>query len=267
MMKNKEYKRFLKYLFSKYIAENLVHIPREHSWVRVNEKKHYRDTLLLLRCLNDLCETDEDFGMLVRAECLYEKTFIIRAAFREHYYIASRLGLFNMWEDHYAEIVAGLSVANFPKGELGLLKDFGVVRSQEELTETIYYVKKQAPKQHFERGEIRPLIWGVSGELMYYEDEAGDTRFDNEKDLMLNEECQENNKKKKPKPKPKLNRKWFKGLGKIGEGVTTSMLDILLATGMLNLPIPPEDKAWKVITSVTTGFGKIMDGVGDLRGE
>jgi hypothetical protein len=69
------------------------------------------------------------------------------------------------------------------------------------------------------------------------------------------------------KEKAKKSRRWFKGLGQIGQGAALSIGDIALAARMLTFPVSPETQTWGALVSATTGVGMILNGVGELRGE
>jgi len=65
----------------------------------------------------------------------------------------------------------------------------------------------------------------------------------------------------------KKSRRWFKGLGKIGQGAALSIANAALAVGVIHFPVSPETQTWGALASVATGIGTILSGVGDLRGE
>jgi hypothetical protein len=62
-------------------------------------------------------------------------------------------------------------------------------------------------------------------------------------------------------------RRWWKGVGKVAQGVVMSLADVALAVGALPFEVSEETRSWGCIVSVTVGVGTMMDGIGDLRAE
>jgi hypothetical protein len=65
----------------------------------------------------------------------------------------------------------------------------------------------------------------------------------------------------------KKSRRWFKGLGQIGQGAALSIANVALAVGVIRFPVSPETQTWGALASVATGIGTVLNGVGDLRSE
>jgi hypothetical protein len=66
---------------------------------------------------------------------------------------------------------------------------------------------------------------------------------------------------------PKKSRRWFKGLGQIGQGTVLSIANVALAVGAIKFPVSPETQTWGALASVATGIGTVLNGVGDLLNE
>jgi hypothetical protein len=66
---------------------------------------------------------------------------------------------------------------------------------------------------------------------------------------------------------PKKSRRWFKGLGQIGQGAALSIANVALAVGVIAFPVSPETQTWGALASVATGIGTVLNGVGELRNE
>jgi hypothetical protein len=77
----------------------------------------------------------------------------------------------------------------------------------------------------------------------------------------------EESKVESPKEKPKKSRRWYKGLGQIGQGAALTIANAALAFGAIHVPVSPETQTWGTLVSVVTGIGTMLSGVGDLRNE
>lgn len=66
---------------------------------------------------------------------------------------------------------------------------------------------------------------------------------------------------------PRKHRRWWKGLGQIAEGAALAVADVGIAVGAFKLPVSPETQTYGLVVSAAAGMGKIMNGLGDLRGE
>jgi hypothetical protein len=67
--------------------------------------------------------------------------------------------------------------------------------------------------------------------------------------------------------KKRHSRRWFKGIGAIMTGAAMTIGDILLVSGVLDLPVSSETRSWGVIGSCSLGVGTMITGYGELRGE
>ena len=66
---------------------------------------------------------------------------------------------------------------------------------------------------------------------------------------------------------PMKSRRWFKGLGQIGQEAALSIANVALAVGVIRFPVSPETQTWGALASVATGIGTVLNGVGDLLNE
>ena len=252
---DKEYKHFLEFLFSQYIKPNISTQRQEMSFGApyVNEALHYlggfKDSRrwsasFLLQFAHDSCKSDEEIESTFQIAKLYDMASVIGRDLNLHNAFAEQLGFFNMWDDYHEEIIRGIQVQYFPKGEAKFLQGLGFSNLKTELAGLIYSSKKRIKVQNSNKQEkIRSRLKKLEAEL----EQLGKPDGDDEK--------------------PKITRRWCKGVAKIGKGIAISLLDILIGCDIL----PPHGffkiKEASTIVSIATGIESILEGIGELRGE
>ena len=167
--------------------------------------------------------------------------------------IAEETGFLDAFDSHYNEIIQGLDIELFPESEIEILQEFGSKDPKSKLR-GIIYILKERNKDKFQSCKEE----SVSNQLKNIVEQLSDAQDDFK---------ETNNKSTNKKERPRKSRRWFKGLGQIGQGAALSIGDIALAAGVLSFPVSPETQTWGALVSATTGVGMIMNGVGELRGE
>jgi len=257
-MNNKEYKEFLKYVFNEYIQPRIHRISRYcghpemwHHWSY--EWQSLKRAIALVNYINNYCNDTNDIYMTFTLKRLREAIDEAKAGLRWHNELAEDLGFFDAIDAYFDEIVDGLDVELFPESEYELFKELGSRNPKSDLQGIIYVLKTRKKKSSFLINEI-----SVSKNLKNTVKKLSEA----EEQFEENEKNAENSKNK-----PKKSRRWFKGLGQIGQGTALSIGDIALATDILKFPVPPEVKTWGSLVSTTTGIGMVLNGIGELRGE
>lgn len=156
------------------------------------------------------------------------------------------------FEAHAEEILAGLRPEHLPAADREFFREIGTLDADAELAELVF--RARSYRQHITSNEIRmrQRLDRLEKQL-----EKATEQFDELKEL---EPAQF-------KETTKRSRRWFKGLGQIGQGAALSIADVALAIGVIRFPVSPETQTWGALASVATGIGTILNGVGDLRNE
>ena len=257
-MDNEEYKEFLKYVFDEYIQPRISRIQRYWDHPKMSHHWHYewrglKKSVDLVNYITNHCENNDEIYRTFTSDRLKRAVDEINDGVRWNNRLAEESGFLDAIDSHYNEIVDGLDVELFPESEIELLQEFGFKHPKSNLRGIIYLLKSRNKDKYRSRNEM-----SVSSALKYTVDKLSDAQNDfkePDKEIITKEE------------KPKKSRRWFKGLGQIGQGVALSIGDIALAAGMLKFPVSPETQTWGALVSATTGVGMILNGVGELRGE
>lgn len=253
-MTNEEYIEFLKYVISQYIIPRLdkmrrhwMHHPMyfgewDYQWRRL------RDAIALANLIYSLTE-NRDIYDIFKPDGVGKIIGDIKDGVNLSKNMAEDGGFLDALNNHYDEIIEGLTIDLFPEGELMIFHDLGAKDPKSELQGILYLLKVRAKKASNLQKEASPqhLLERVQNKL-------------------TEEEEQFKAEKAKEQP-PQKSRRWFKGLGKIGQGAGLSIADIGLAAGIIKFPVSAETASLGALASVISGYGLIMDGIGELRGE
>ena len=211
-MSNEEYRAFLEYLCHEYLEARLPrihnhHFPEDMFGYRLRE---LRTALDLLRYIQDHIDSTENVYRTFRPSAIASAVHDIRNGVSDHNRYAKEGGLFDAWDAHYQEIIEGLEIDLFPPSELGIFANLGSRDPKTDLQGIIYSLKRRAVFDRQRKSQIR-----ISAELESIYDRL-------EKEAEQFEKADEKDVEELPK-KP---RRWFKGLGKIGQGAGLSIADI-----------------------------------------
>jgi len=258
-MTRDEFHSFLEYVYNEYLRKRVHRIGRhfdhpemshhwEYEWQGLKRALHVIDYAQLY------CDDTDDIYRTFRLDRLRRAVDEIRNGVRWNNRLAREIGLLDALDQYYEQLVSGLDAEDFPAEEYELMSEIGFHNPKVDLQGIICLLKmRQREKESWQKEKMC-----VSGELERAAEILSSAKDDFKE--------QDSNSSEKSEP-PKKSRRWFKGLGKIGQGAAMSIADICLAAGFLKFPVSPETQTWGVLVSATAGTGLVLDGVGELRGE
>jgi len=256
-MTNDEYKEFLKYIFDEYIQPRIHRIG--HYWYP-EMNRHWHDewrglkrAVDLINYIDSHCDDQNDIYRTFTLERLRKAVDEVEYSVHWNNRLAEEAGFLDAFDSHYNEIIQGLNIELFPESELEILQEFGAKDPKSKLRGIIYLLKTRNKDKCNYNNETS--ISNQLNKIVKRLDEAESAFKETDKDSSEKED------------RPRKSRRWFKGLGQIGQGAALSIGDIALAAGMLKFPVSPETQTWGALVSATTGVGMILNGVGELRGE
>lgn len=254
-MANEDYKNFLNFIFNECIQPRIFYFPKYHPFERYDwyhDLDRLKRAVDLVNFINKHCQNSNDIYNTFKLERLRGAVDAIEDGVRCNNRLAEETGFLNAFDTYYDQIVEGLDVELFPESEYKILKELGFKDPQSDLRGIIYFLK--AKKKTYPSYNELPVSQNLKNTVKKLSEAQEQFREPEEKEI---------NKKMKPKK----SRRWFKGLGQIGQGAAISIADIALAFGTLQFPVSPETQTWGSLVSATTGVGMILNGVGELRGE
>ena len=250
-MENEEYKAFLKYIFNEYIQPRINRIGRwdPHEMDQWSyEWRRLKRAVDLVNYINNHCKDTDDIYNTFTLERLGRAVEDVEYGVRWHNRLAEKAGFLDAFDSYYDEIVDGLEAELFPENEYDLFRELGSQNPKSDIQGIIYILKVRRKKNSSSNKEVL-----ISNRL--------------EITVTILSEAQKQFKEQNEKnPKKPKSRRWFKGLGQIGQGAALSIGDIALAAGILQFPVSTETQ-WSSLVSAATGVGMILNGVGELRGE
>lgn len=258
-MTDDEYRKFLSFLFERYMRP---HIPRVRSRYRHHMEDewsyhlgHAQRAFPVFRYIENNCDDDDDVYGTFTLERLGRAVSNTRYSLNFSNNIAERSGFLDAFETYARDILNGLEPHHLPDADKDVLREMGIPNPEMEIEALILLAKTSRDRwEHTARDvSIRQQLRDIEKRL-----ERAEKDF---------EEMKQAQKETNLQPKMKKSRRWFMGLGKIGQGAALSIANVALAVGALNFPVSPETRTWGVIASVATGVGTILGGVGDLRNE
>jgi len=254
---DKDYRAYLEYLAREYIEPRLARVRDEwchhfrfEKWTH-HEHRLRRATKLLRFAYRD-CETEDEIYRTLKGERIREAADAIRDGARFGKWLADEVGVLDCLDSHFDRILARLRVKHLPKEDLRVLAELGSTAPREDL-EGIIYVLRTSRLRTIQHWSEKPLVRS--------EFERAQERLDSEVESLSTE-----SKNSGDEP-PKKKRRWFKGLGQVGQGAALTIANVGLAVGAFSFPVSPETQTWGALTSATTGLGMVLTGVGELRGE
>ena len=253
-MANEEYKQFLKYIFNEYIRPRIQRIDRYFDHPKMWHHWHYewrglKRAIDLINYIIEHCEDTHDIYRTFTLDRLRKAVDEIEDGVRWNNRLAEETGFLDVLDSYYEEIVDGLDAELFPEAEYELMREIGFKDPRSDLRGIIYILQARKKKH------------------LSYEVSVSQNLKNTVETLSKAREQFKRTDKNHNTEKPKKSRKWFKGLGQIGQGAALSIGNIALALGALTFPVSTETQTWGALVSATTGVGMIMNGVGELRGE
>jgi hypothetical protein len=246
-MNDQDYQAFLEYLFEAYVRPRLWQVRKHELMSCLSERydEKINDRLRLIKGAYGKWETrDKEF----RVECLHNAIEETRNDLRDAIRILEDTGYRDAVNDHFSEIVAGMTMEHMPAEETAVMKSLGSYNPDRDLRAVMYMlrIRHSNPRQEFRPFESS-LDRGVK---------------------KLDQAIEDKKEDQSPKPGEESRpRRWWKGYGQIAQGCILSVANFRIALNAVDPPVSGETRTWRSIVSVTSGVGLIMSGVGDLRGE
>lgn len=254
-----------------HLADEYLHYDRYEFKRRVASRDQmefdeFSNALRLLKRSNEVLEfireTDRDVYATFRriSELLYTAAHGIDHTRR----ILEETGFLDMLDDHFDTVMRGLDSRGLPKNEAEVLAMLGfdhlasMVHADVDLI--AYEWKRESSYAAMMGRELRdakPATYtfdAASRQIRHHAKEIDETTKERPED-------------QQDPPAPRRPRRWWKGVGQIVEGAALAAVDVGMAAGVLVFPVNPETQSYGAVISVTGGVGKMLNGVGDLRGE
>jgi hypothetical protein len=258
-MTDAEYREFLSFLFERYVRPRIARVRHRYRHHFEDELSYHLDQAVrsaqVLRFVETYCDDDGDIYTTFTLERLKRTVSETRNSLEFSNRLSEEAGFLEACESHAQEIAEGLATAHLPDADRDVMREMGSVAPEIELRTLVHLAKRtleRSARQSNDLG-IRPQLRRAAERL-----QEADAEFDKHVKAQ----------KEEPSPEgPKKTRRWFKGLGQIGQGAALSIADVALAIGTLKLPVSPETQTWGAIASVATGIGTVLNGVGELRNE
>ena len=259
IMTEDEYIEFLTYLFDEYVRERLpsaeYYFDKYCFEGRSAGYTHRRlqKAVLMSKYIYTTCDEDEEILRTFTKKVLHGHIEEVMRSCNQNTRLLERIGILDCLQSHYREIVNGMNVSHFPDLDTKILAELGSRDPALDLKGIIYSNRAKAQQG------------GESANMCDIDVKRRLKRVEEMVESALG--IYQDDKNKLPSETPKKPRRWFKGLGNIGQGTALSLGNIGLAIGAFGFPVSPETQTWGAIVSATTGVGMIMNGVGELRNE
>jgi len=245
-MSNEEYKDFLKYIFNEYIQPRIHRIGRywDHPEMWRNKWRALKRAIDVVNYINKHCEDSEDIYRTFTLERLRRAVDEVEDGVRWNNQLAKEVGFLDAFDTYYDEIIGGLEAELFPESEYELLKDLGFQNPRSDIRAIVYALKaKKKLRSSCNKFSVSHSLNNTTTKLSE-----------------VKEKFKESDTKKLEKERLEKSRRWFMGLGQIGQGAALSIGDIALAAGALQFPVSPETQTWGALVSASTGVGMILNG-------
>ncbi len=258
-MTEAEYREFLSFLFERYVRPRIARVRHRYRHHFEDELSYHLDqavrSVQVLRFVESYCHDDEDAYRTFTLERLKSAVSETRYSLEFSNRLADEAGFLDACESHTREIADGLAAVHLPDADKDVLAEMGSVNPEVELRSLVYDAKTS-----MERSDRQSHDLGLRQQLRYAEERLKEADAEFEKYVKTKKE-------ESSEEVPKKTRRWFKGLGQIGQGAALSIANVGLAIGTLKLPVSPETQTWGAMASVATGIGTVLNGIGELRNE
>ncbi len=213
------------------------------------------DAAHVLRYIESYCDENEDVYETFTLERITRAVSETRYSLDFSNRIAEESGFIDAYEDHEREILAGLQPHHLPEADKEVMREMGSPNPEVELRILVHLAKERQSRFGRNSNEMP-----ARDRLKYAEERLS-------KAVKEFEGAEKQKKEEDIDVRPKKTRRWFKGIGRVGQGAALSIANIGLAVGALRFPVSPETQTWGAVASVATGIATILDGIGDLRNE
>jgi len=258
-MGDEEYKRLLDFLFDRYVRPRAAML-RERFHHHMHDEWSYElsraiRAARMLRFIETHFDSSGDVNRTFTLEALRQTFYDVHnsTAFAER--IIRDGGFLDAYEADAEGVLGGLHADHLPDIDKEVLREIGTTDADIELE-----VLVRGARAVLGRTGPNTSERAVSQQLKQAYERT-------ERAAKEVEETIERAKADQPKEPPKKPRRWYKGLGQIGQGAALTIANAGLAFGAIHIPVSPETQSWGALVSVVTGIGTILNGVGDLRNE
>jgi hypothetical protein len=258
---DREYRELLEFLFERHIRPHMPAIRERLDHHLHDEWSHQLARAIraakLTRFIEAYCASDDEVFRTITREQL-QRT-IRDAAYSEGFAhrLIERGGFEEVIEQYAAEIATGLSPDHLPAVDEAVMREIGSPNPRVELRLLVSHAKTMLERRaRYSEGKFVQMV--RQGDLEERLEQAA-KEFEQDPNSMSDDNPDH--------PHPKKSRRWFKGIGQIGQGAALTIANVGLAASVFHLPVSPETQTWGAITSVIAGLGSIANGIGDLRGE
>lgn len=259
-MTRDEFHKFLDYVYNEHLRDR-IHCIRRY-WDDKStcppcgyELRDLKRALHLIEYIRTHCDNENDIYTTFQTDALRRAVQNIKEGIRWNNKLAEDIGLLDALDIYFTELVLGLDIKDFPEEEYRMLKDFGFHNPKTDVEGLICLMKIRYSQKTSWKNEK----FSVSHELEMAEKILS---------LALEKEFKWPTSDEAPKHGvQERTRRWFKGVGKIGQGAAMSILDICMGADLLSFPVSSETKTWGTLVSATAGIGMVLNGIGELRNE
>lgn len=258
-MTDEEYREFLAILVRRHVQSRLPRVRRRFHH-HMMEEWHYHlneveRAVRVLRFIEDNCDEGDDVYQVFTVQRVANAISETRWSLDFSNRTVEEAGFLDAFEPHSEEILAGLRPEHLPEIDKQVLKDMGSPDADAELAELVFRARANR-----ERAQRLSRELSTREQLRQVAEQVG--RVQKEFEDFRSSEAE-----RPASEAPKKSRRWFKGLGQIGQGAALSIANVALAVGAIQFPVSPETQTWGALASVATGIGTVLNGVGELRNE
>ncbi len=248
-MTDEEYRKFLQWLYDEYVRNRRYHLrtflerhgPPGDYWEMM---RHLCHAVRSVRFMKAESENEFHTPSVFADSAMNEILQAIRHAASVNKDALDQSGILDALDAHLPQILEGLRAEHLPSYDVEILKDCGSRAPEAELSGLVGLAKVNLARPRSEPEDLESRLRSVEERLLSLEEQTD-----------------------APPIHGRSVRRWFKGMGQIGQGAALSIANVALAAGVIHFPVSPETQTWGAITSATTGVGMILGGIGDLRGE
>jgi hypothetical protein len=264
-MKEDEYREFLENLYRQEIEKKLARIRRKQHPIDLLDQQHVHipeltRAMRALRFIEDYFDQEEELRRSLTKGMVDQTLATVEDGARYNNRLVGDTEIADVIQEHFAEIVDGMTVDDFPKEDFEILRESGSSDPRQDLAGVIYSLRARKDRMRKELQYLASLAdrgyeEGFSESLKRTPEIIAQQRK-----VLADEGA--------PQTKEKMGKaKIWTGMSKICQGTLLSITNITIAVGFWHIAVPAEAATVGAVTSVTGGIGLILEGVGKLRGE